>query len=49
MLTQISGFLLITMSVGYIDGLVPILTICCVLLDTCITQCDAQNAQYQVR
>jgi len=48
MLTQISGFLLITMFVSYMGGLVPILTICCMMLDLCITQCDAQNAQCQV-
>ena len=40
-LTDISGFLFITLSVGYVGGLVPILTISCMMLDLCITQCDA--------
>jgi vacuolar-type H+-ATPase catalytic subunit A/Vma1 len=47
-LTHISHFLLITLSVGYMGGLLPILTICCMMLDLCITHCDAQNAQCQV-
>lgn len=47
-LTQISGFLLITLFVGYMGGLVPILTICWMVLDLCITQCDAPNALCQV-